>query len=647
MKIAYLFSRYPVPSQTFCDTEIRALEAAGHEIEIYSCSAPTTSFRHGRPGEWPRAKVHYAPPASVLQAWEQAARADGTWPEVMVEEHVARFGPRYDPARRARHALYFANLLRRRGVEHLHVHFANRATHAALFIQALTGIAFSFTAHAQDFLVDLGNDDLLRLMCERAAFVVTVSDWSRGALLERCPAAAPKVHRIYNGLALEQWPTPLNFEPEFSGDTSLRILSVGRLIEFKGFQDLIAACRLLRDRKVPFSCEIVGEGPLREELERQAAEFTEPHARMSLTGLLPQAEVRTRLRRCNVFVLASRTDGKGACDVLPTVILEAMATAKVVVSTRLAGIPEMIELDRTGLLVPPGEPVMLANALAQLASSALEGAKMGQAGRRKFEQQFTAAESARKLSGLFAEAVAGSAFVPAQREVFESNRSVFCLFDQWPVGSPTKGQFVDGKTLLKISRALPGFAALALKPATFSGTSAKDTQAGAPCAESLHLCGFLPDAVVFETYWRNFLAETYRLEEWRGDVGSGYDIDEFLSVCRVALYLQHAVLAGRGRGKHLHAVGRLSVLCAWLLRRLEAVESASFLLFAEADGGMRTTGSTLRKLASVFSGGWLVDERKLAASLGANFVGGPFDAQAWMDEVATYAAQAAGKTVAD
>ena len=333
MKIAYLFSRYPVPSQTFCDTEIRALEAAGHEIEIYSCSAPHTSFRHGGSGGLaPARRCSTRRPPPVLHAGELAARAEGTWPDAMIAGHTARFGPRYDPARRARHAGYFADRLRRRGVEHVHVHFANRATHAALFIQALTSVSFSFTAHAQDFLVDLGNDDLLRLLCERAAFVVTVSDWSRAALLERCPAAAGKVHRVYNGLALEQWPPTIEPTPPAPEGQGLRILSVGRLIEFKGFQDLIAACRLLRERGVPFSCEIVGDGPLRDDLERQAADFDQPAALIRLTGLLPQEEVRARLHRCNVFVLASRVDEKGACDVLPTVILEAMAAAKPVVS---------------------------------------------------------------------------------------------------------------------------------------------------------------------------------------------------------------------------------------------------------------------------------------------------------------------------
>ena len=611
MKIAYLFSRYPVPSQTFCDTEIRALEAAGHEIEIYSCSAPTTSFRHGKPADWPRAEVLYAPSAEVLHAWELAARADGTWPEEMVADHLARFGPRYDPARRARHALYFADHLRRRRVEHLHVHFANRATHAALFIRALTGISFSFTAHAQDFLVDLDNDDLLRLLCEQAAFVVAVSDWSRNALLERCPAGASKVHRIYNGLALEHWPFPLQWSPGFPVDTCLRILSVGRLVEFKGFQDLIAACRLLWERNVEFSCEIVGDGPLRAVLERQAADFTDPRARVRLSGLLPQDQVRARLRDCKVFVLASRMDEKGACDVLPTVILEAMASAKMVVSTRLAGIPEMVELARTGLLVPPARPDVLADVLTQVASREEEGYGMGLAGRLKFEQEFTAGESARKLAGLFAEARSDHQSAPV-RDVVPASGRILCLFDRWPMPDQADGWLFDKQAFPAGSRSLDGIKFLALKPGHFS--LAADEPGVSFSREFLHRCCFLPDAVVFETYWRNFLSQAYQLESWRAEAGGSYDSDEFLSACRLALYLQEAVLPRLGMCGHLHAVGRVSLLCAWLLRKLAAVESASFLLPSSLKRGVELTGSTLRKftlpcscaVGSRMNGSWLL-----------------------------------------
>ncbi len=318
MKVAYLFSRYPVPSQTFCDTEMRALEAAGFAVEIWSCSPPTSSFRHGA-DERPRGPVFYAPPNAAL-AWEEiAARHEGRWPGALVADHAARHGERYDPARRARHAIHFASLLRRRGVEHVHVHFANRATHAALFLHALTGVPFSFTAHAQDFLVDLGSDALLGEMCERAAFVVAVSEWSRAALVERCPPAAGKIHRVYNGLPLERWPEPA--APRGSADFApLQIFSVGRLVEFKGFGDLIAACAVLQQRGVVFRCEIAGDGPLRGALTRQIQESGLTGS-VALAGLLPQAEIRARLAACDVFALACRTDEKGACDVLPTVIL--------------------------------------------------------------------------------------------------------------------------------------------------------------------------------------------------------------------------------------------------------------------------------------------------------------------------------------
>ena len=242
MKVAYLFSRYPVPSQTFCDTEMRALEAAGAEVEIFSCSPPTTSFRHGA-DERPRGPVFYAPPGKALKWGEAAAKQEGRWPGAMVADHAARYGERYDPVRRARHAVYFANLFRRRGIQHFHVHFANRATHAALFIHALTGLPFSFTAHAQDFLVDLNNDALLGEMCARATFVVAVSEWSRRELGRRCPQAEAKFHRVYNGLPLDRWPVT---DDSGTGFTPLRILSVGRLVAFKGFDDLIGACAGLK-----------------------------------------------------------------------------------------------------------------------------------------------------------------------------------------------------------------------------------------------------------------------------------------------------------------------------------------------------------------------------------------------------------------
>ena len=621
MKIAYLFSRYPVPSQTFCDTEIRALEAAGHEIEIYSCSSPLTSFRHD-PADWPRAEVFYAPPQPVLAEWESAARAAGTWPSGMVADHLARFGPRYDPARRALHALYFADRLRRRGVEHLHVHFTNRATHAALFIHALTGLPFSFTAHAQDFLIDLGNDELLRLMCDRASFVVAVSDWSRRALLERCPAAAAKIHRVYNGLALGHW--PILDEPTSAVSLELRIFSVGRLIEFKGFQDLLAACHQLQVHGIKFSCEIAGEGPLREILEEQARKFDQPGARVQLSGLLSQAEVRAHLGACDVFALACRVDEKGACDVLPTVILEAMAAAKPVVSTRLSAVPEMVDHEYTGFLASAADPTGFAQALARVAAmNAHDRQQMGRAGRAKLEAVFSATDSARQLTQLFTRTPASSETVYHRLSASSADLLPLCLFDCWPFAGITE-QF-SVRDLLQHQL---GASFIALRPSNFINST---QPASAAPLEWLAAFDCLPDAIVLETTWRFHASQAYRLESLRGEVGRACKTEVFLVAARRALYLHGLLVQRHVQTPHLHAVGPESLLCIWLLRRLCSDATASFLLPLSEGRGTHFAGSTLRKLAPAFVGGWVVGERKLAASLGPRFSSEEFTGSTWLD----------------
>ena len=577
MKVAYLFSRYPVPSQTFCDTEIRALEAAGLEVEIWSCSAPTTSFRHGVE-TWPGARVSYAPPPGALADREARARRDGSWPAATISRHEAKYGGRYDPAKRARHALYFAGLLRRQGVEHLHVHFANRATHAALFIHELTGVPFSFTAHAQDFLVDLGSDALLGEMCGKAAFVVAVSEWSRRALVERCPAAASKIRRVYNGLPLDRWPQP-DAPPPAHGQP-LRIFSVGRLIEFKGFADLIAACAILRDRGVPLRCVIAGEGPLQAALEQQAKGCGD----IRLAGLLTQDEIRTELAGCDVFTLACRVDEKEACDVLPTVILEGMAAGRPVVSTRLAAVPEMVDDGKTGLLVPPGDPAALADALGRLAGEPELRATLGAAGRAKVVAQFSANESARQLGRLFAD----SRFAPEPAPAAEIGSSTLGLCDL----DPGEGR------LAELRRRLPGARWLSLT-----------TDLVADGIE------YLPDPFVLETWWRAFAGDAHRIESARGALGGGCPTDAFLLAARRALYLHHTFGREPTRLRHLHGFGADALLCAWLLVRLGSADTASF--FLPARSGL--TGATLRRLTPAFAGGWIVGERKLAASLGPGF----------------------------
>jgi glycosyltransferase involved in cell wall biosynthesis len=611
VKIAYLFSRYPVPSQTFCDTEMRALEALGAEIEIYACSPPTTSFRH-EPAGRPRGPVFYAPPERALELRRRSAEARGIWPAALIAEHEARSGKEREPARRALHAVAFAETLQRRGIEHIHVHFANRATHAALFIHALTGIPFSFTAHGQDFLVDLGDDALLQEFCAQAAFVVTVSDFSQRALLDRCPAAAGKIERIYNGLSLDLWPDPRTGTGRENGP--LRIFSAGRLIDFKGFDDLIAACASLRTRGVAFTCEIAGEGPAHGSLAGQIAALGLGGG-VWLLGLLAQGEMRRRLAQTDVFALASRVDENGACDVLPTVILEAMAAGHPVVSTRLGGIPELVVDGTTGVLVPPGDPTSLADALATLAADEPLRERLGRAGRGRLVAGFTAPRAAGRLKALFARSE--GVRKPLGRRA-TAGVGLVLLLDSWPAnGSPPLEPWLE---------AAPETQILALGVGRVAGESSAETIVQAPAVE------FLPDAMVLEAGWRERAAEAHRIEAWRGSLGTAVDTADYLLAARRVLYL-HQVWQGEPRPPHVHACGPAALLCASLWLRLDPARTASFFLppVKENDASPSLPNSLLRRLAPAFLGGWLPGANRLAAELGVSFHSGPLspETNAW------------------
>src|SRR5205807_5030674 len=249
MRLGYLYSRYPVISQTFCDAEMLALERLGLDLTIGSIYSPLTSLRHEHISSL-RAPIHYAPPQEILRVAEKKAKIAGRWPQNLVERHDERYGPAVKAEQRARNALYFADFFARNGVDHVHVHFANRAAHTAVFLKEISGIPFSVTAHGQDFMKDLGSDDLLREICAAAEFVAAETDFSRDLLCERCPDSAGKIHRVYNGIDLQRFPM-LHYQtahPDHGEQAVVapyqvpRIISVGRLVAFKGFEHLVDAC---------------------------------------------------------------------------------------------------------------------------------------------------------------------------------------------------------------------------------------------------------------------------------------------------------------------------------------------------------------------------------------------------------------------
>ena len=383
MRLAYLYSRYPVLSQTFCDTEMLELERRGVELVIASMYPPKTPVRHEYLGRL-RAPVHYAPEKPALERLVKEAKRAGRWPESLIERHAQKFGPEYKAALRARNALFFVDLFERERIRHFHVHFANRAAHTALFVKAISGIPFSVTAHGQDFMTDLGNDQLLREICATAEFVAAETDYSRDLLRERAPESAEKIFRVYNGIDLSKFspnaaPTPSR--------TRVRLVSVGRLVAFKGFDLLVDACALLDREGIDFECEIIGDGPLRDELEARATE-KKLATKISFSGEQSQNYVLQALSDCDIFVLAATIDARGASDVFPTVIAEAMTSGKPVVSTTVAGIPELVAQNETGLLVPPQDVPALATALRRLIGDNALRLSFGRAGRTRIAERF-------------------------------------------------------------------------------------------------------------------------------------------------------------------------------------------------------------------------------------------------------------------
>jgi len=552
MRLGYLYSRYPVISQTFCDAEMLALERIGVDLEIGSIYPPLTSLRHEHISRL-RAPVHYAPPQKILRIWEENAKTAGEWPAELVNRHEQKYGRQIKAEQRARNALYFAELFTRSGVEHFHVHFANRAAHTALFLKTISGIPFSVTAHGQDFMKDLGNDDLLREICAAAEFVAAETDYSRDLLRQRCPDSVAKIHRVYNGIDLERFPIPRL--P--TAHSQPRIVSVGRLVTFKGFEQLIDVCAELGRRGLDFICKIIGDGPLRENLQEKIDRLS-LSSRVTLLGSLSQGGVFEKLQAGDIFALLSITDRQGASDVFPTVIMEAMSAARPVVSTRLAGIPELVVHEETGFLVRPGDTMALVEVLEQLIRNRELRLRYGLAGRMRIEQHFRIEQTIRPL----VELLQRTCIAPPKPKTAPGLCQIAYLIDRWPDKNlpliEHELEEMNRRNISIVSFVCELDSAVRLTPVM---------ERMAPRLE------FLPDAMVMEAEWRTNPALTQRLEEQRAQEAERVPEAIFLREARFALVLRRLLL--EKNVSHVHATSSRSLVCALILQKLVGVTASA------------------------------------------------------------------------
>lgn len=398
---AYVFERFPSFTQTFCAREVLAMESQGVRPLVFS----VRDTRGESPRHFPDAlydRVHFLPPEKELIEWVKRAKETQRLPQEIVLS-LRHWGGRPDKMR-VYEAAYIGDRLREAGVRHVHSHFAGVGARIGWWLRRAWDCTYSFTGHANDlWCSEPGLDVSLDRLVSEASLIVTVSDFTAGDLRRRFPAAARRIKRVYNGLDLNRFDVtaPDSSDGGSAAAAPPLILSIGRLIEKKGYPYLIDACARLKTGGLRFRCEIAGDGPLHTALlDLIAARGLAAEVR--LLGPTPQDDIIRKLAQARVFALACATDSDGGMDNLPTVIMEAMAAGLPCVSTRLAGVPEMVDHETTGLLVRERDPEALAQALARLLHDESLARRMGEAGRlrarRLFAQESTAPQLIRHLT---------------------------------------------------------------------------------------------------------------------------------------------------------------------------------------------------------------------------------------------------------
>lgn len=400
LKVAYILKMYPRFSETFIVNEILELERRGVDIRIYSLRKPDDGRFHAA---WSRVKasVVYVPQYPQLEM-ERISQAH----QFVRSAYPTRYQRvyEYSQARKSGYAIkrflqagFVAAHLLRNPVDAMHAHFASSATRVANLVHRMIGLSYSMTTHAKDIFHQDVNPASLRRKINKARFVVTVSQFNKQYLQNLMGKTPGDIRCLYNGIDIERFRP----DPAIKRDPSL-ILGVGRLVEKKGFESLIHACRILNSWDVNFCCEIIGKGALYHPLKQLIIDL-ELTEQVRLIGPRPQDGVRDAYRRASIFALPCVIAQDGNRDGLPTVLLEAMACGLPVVSTRLTGVPEIVDHNENGFLVPPNSPQALARSLAILLTNPTQREQMGHAARQKVEKEFDVRRNVAQLQRWFAE----------------------------------------------------------------------------------------------------------------------------------------------------------------------------------------------------------------------------------------------------
>jgi len=403
IKIAYLAPEIPALSATFVYNEILRLEDSGYRVVPISVHLPY-SPAEGDALEDLGSRTEYlyrAPKSKVLldnlgmlfrrpirYFWTLAtALADAGQMGLLNRVGLGLLYRFFIAARAAR-------ILLREDCQHLHVHFAHVPTDIAMYAARMSAVPYSFTAHANDIFE---RGWLLDKKVQRARFAVTISEYNR-QLIKKSGGAEHKIHIVRCGVNHTAF-AACNGRAE---NSIPKIGTLSRMVEKKGIDDLIRACKSLRDKDIAFRVEIAGDGPLLTELQ-QLVDDGDLSAQVHFKGPLSHEQVPQWLQALDVFVLACKKDRNGDMDGIPVVLMEAMLAGVPVISSRISGIPELIEDGHSGLLAEPASPDHLADAISRLLSDKILYGDLRKNAIARVQTEFELSNNVARLTKLFKE----------------------------------------------------------------------------------------------------------------------------------------------------------------------------------------------------------------------------------------------------
>jgi len=393
MKLAYVVSMYPAQSHTFIHREIEALRALGFEIDTYSIRKAGAGNILGEASQEEARRTRWLVPPDVVALVTALIWGLATRPALMLRlffESV--FAPRTGLRDRALWACYYgeavllAYWMVQRKTDHVHCHFGNSGSNTAYIASRLSGIPMSITFHGIDLDEPVRHRHAVKLA--HAKFAVCISKFGRSRLMFSTPPEHwEKISIVHCGLTP---PEDTTQPPELAN----HLLCVARLSIEKGHLVLFRALLMLKAKGLPFRCTLVGDGPMRGELESAVMAMGLSDC-VTFAGAQPPTKVAEHFREANVGLLASFGEG------IPVVLMEAFAHARPVISTYVGGIPELVRDGENGYLVPPGSAGDLAAAIERIVRDPANAAAMGQRGRGRVLEAFREDTGAARLAALF------------------------------------------------------------------------------------------------------------------------------------------------------------------------------------------------------------------------------------------------------